>query len=142
MSRRRRTKCLLWKGAVDAKGYGRIWHGGKWKLVHRLVWEKAYWPLSSSAEWVLHECDNPLCIRVSHLFPGNVDINNYDKALKGRARSGHNGGGFKGGKRKLSPEIVRRIRKSSLTHAALARHYGVSAVNILLVRARKIWRSA
>lgn len=41
--------------------------------------------------FVLHRCDNPKCIRVSHLFLGTIADNNHDAKAKGRCVEPPNG---------------------------------------------------
>lgn len=33
------TICQVWPGTIDAKGYGRIHYGGRWRLAHDVMWE-------------------------------------------------------------------------------------------------------
>lgn len=64
------------KGSID--GYG---HRHK-TLLHRRVFEyyNGYLP-----EVVMHSCDNPRCINPNHLQAGSWDLNNKDRARKGRS---------------------------------------------------------
>jgi hypothetical protein len=50
----------------------------------RQAWEKANGPIPDG-EYVLHRCDEPLCINLEHLFLGDQGANITDKFLKGRA---------------------------------------------------------
>lgn len=52
---------------------------------HRYMYELAYGPIPDGM-WVLHRCDNPKCVRPTHLFLGTIADNNQDKARKGRSR--------------------------------------------------------
>lgn len=51
-------------------------------LLHRWVFLQEYGYLPPV---VMHDCDNPRCIEVTHLLPGDWDTNNKDRARKGRS---------------------------------------------------------
>ncbi len=90
-------------------------------------------------ECVCHTCDNPKCIRPSHLFGGTGKENMRDKLAKGR----HGRSKGDSSPKKLNEESVRAIRKdfeSGSTKQGLARKYGVSRRMIRLVVIRAAWR--
>ncbi len=77
--------CWVWTGARYTSGYG----------VFRLSY-----PVRSSTSahrfafgqtdlWVLHRCDNRLCVRKSHLFEGTARENIHDMIAKGRSDLGY-----------------------------------------------------
>lgn len=116
--------CWEWQGSKDKKGYGRVHLRRGVKInAHRLSWEinKGLIP---DGLWVLHHCDNPICVRPDHLFLGTHQDNMDDmKAKERRVGEKHSGA-------KLSNNEAREIyikmeakRQSSLS---LARDYGVS----------------
>lgn len=78
--------CWVWKGATTVAGYGRIARSGTRNglvLAHRFSYELHYGPFDPALN-VLHTCDNPSCVRPSHLFLGTVADNNRDMSAKGR----------------------------------------------------------
>ena len=80
--------CWLWKGATQGTGYGRIARGKrnefpKPELAHRMSWELHNGPIPKGLI-VLHRCDNPPCVKPSHLFVGTPKDNSDDKCSKGR----------------------------------------------------------
>lgn len=83
--------CWLWLGGVLANtmGYGQIGIGGrrdrKTLLAHRVSYELFIGPIPSGLQ-VLHECDNPPCVRPRHLFLGTQLDNMKDMMNKGRGR--------------------------------------------------------
>lgn len=124
MSAQLDTPCLDHGQAGHNEGYtyrrtkehGRV-------LLHRLVFfeHNAYWP-----EVVMHRCDNPRCIEPTHLLGGTRDLNNKDRAAKGRSAK------TRADRRKLTLDDARRIRERySPTRCnvngvmALAREYAV-----------------
>lgn len=95
--------CLEWVGAIDKGGYGRFGLcGTRVEYAHRAAWILACGEISDG-KWVLHACDNRRCVRVGHLFLGDVFDNNRDRDRKGRAR-----GRFA---QKFSSEIVEQARR-------------------------------
>lgn len=75
--------CWQWtKGPKN--GYGQVWWGGRLQLVHRVCWELSYGPIPEGM-LVCHRCDNPPCVRPSHLFLGTHGDNARDAWAKGRA---------------------------------------------------------
>lgn len=80
--------CWLWM-AARKKGklnYGYVSIGGhKVKQAHRMAWELEYGPIPEG-KCVLHSCDNPPCVRPSHLFLGDELANARDRDRKGRGR--------------------------------------------------------
>lgn len=80
--------CWRWNGAVNANGYGilDVTLNGKQKrfYAHRVSWE---WDNQSDIPAhliVRHKCDNPPCVRPSHLLLGTHKQNTDDKMERGR----------------------------------------------------------
>lgn len=80
-------KCWLWIGTRQKPGYGRLGlPGGKRvEYAHRLSWIIHKGPIPVGLK-VLHTCDNPPCVRPSHLFLGTHEDNVADMWAKGRQR--------------------------------------------------------
>jgi hypothetical protein len=81
--------CLVWTGATDRKGYGKIGRGGRGEgtaLVHRVVYEDHFGEVPVG-KLVLHRCDNPPCCELTHLFVGTHADNVADMDAKGRRRT-------------------------------------------------------
>jgi hypothetical protein len=82
--------CWLWTGALDHQGYGTFtWQGrGEGGLVwigaHRAAFLLDGGRLAPG-EQALHRCDNPPCVRRSHLFAGTIADNQRDSYAKGRS---------------------------------------------------------
>lgn len=95
--------------------------------LHRWVFfmEHGYYP-----PVVMHRCDNPRCIEVTHLAAGDWGTNNKDRAAKGRSAE------HRPDKRHLRDDEVREIRlryagrgvRDSVNGVtALAREFGVDS---------------
>lgn len=74
--------CWEWQGFRNSQGYGAGKHK-KETLAHRISFILHHGPLLEGM-CVLHRCDNPPCVNPDHLFIGDRNINNKDRAAKGR----------------------------------------------------------
>jgi hypothetical protein len=83
--------CWNWKAARFDSGYGAFRHIGKQRRAHRVAWEFVRGPVPDGL-CVLHSCDNPKCVKPSHLWLGTFADNNKDKSQKGRSSRGEKGG--------------------------------------------------
>ena len=115
----RTTTCWLWTGAKHPFGYGSFRFKGKHFLAHRLSFELTNGAVSKDL-LVCHKCDNPPCVRPTHLFLGTYADNSADMARKGRHP----------GSPKLSERDVkeiRRLRKKGKFLAELAQRFNISS---------------
>lgn len=82
--------CWPWTGftvQTDTGPRGRVGHEGTNQWAPRVAYKLFVGPLERH-EFACHTCDNGICVRPSHLFPGTAAINNADKSAKGRAGPG------------------------------------------------------
>lgn len=83
--------CWLWKASTFAdSGYGQMRVGKKMRRAHRVGYEIQAGPIPEGLA-VLHRCDEPRCVRGSHLFLGTHKENMADMVAKGRSASRANG---------------------------------------------------
>ena len=81
--------CWLWLGVLQGSGYGSVGIGsmrdGTRTMIgaHRAAY-LAFCGVIPVGLFVLHKCDNKLCINPDHLFLGTQADNNADKLAKGR----------------------------------------------------------
>jgi hypothetical protein len=138
-----RDECWTWTGQTITGGYGRVgWGGGK-VLAHRVAYELFEGSIPHGS-WVLHRCDNPPCVRPSHLFLGSRQDNIDDMVTKGRQRTGgHLSAGEANAQAKLTWEKVAEIRAKYVPRtyslSRLAREYGVSTDTIHAVVTNRSW---
>jgi hypothetical protein len=131
--------CWVWTGATTKKGYGVIGTGGQYgpnTLTHVLSYILAYGAVPEGKH-VLHHCDNPPCLRPSHLWPGTKAENNRDAAQKGRTARGE-----RHPHAKLTPDKVveiRRLREAGVSYARIRAQFGVAVSTIQKIAAREVW---
>ncbi len=99
-------QCWNWSAGCDNKGYGAVRFNGRNEKAHRIAWLYSFGVVPNTL-CVLHRCDNPPCVRPSHLFLGTRADNNADMTRKGRGRSGT----------KIDPSVAARgTHHGSKTH--------------------------
>ena len=76
------NSCWEWT-ACKAGGYGQIYVRGKLVYAHRLSWVWANGKIPKGL-FVLHKCDNRVCVNPDHLFLGTNKDNMQDCVRKGR----------------------------------------------------------
>lgn len=135
-------ECWVWTARKTTKGYGHFSYGGKNRRAHRFAWliTKGHIP---NGLFVCHHCDNPSCVRPSHLFLGTHTDNMRDCAKKGRIKSTL----IKPYLRKVSAftwdivcDIRRRYEEGRATQGQLSRELGISKSTIRGVLYYKSWR--
>lgn len=80
--------CWLWTGTTrTSRGNHRAIFkvDGIWEYAARFIWEQLHSPIPEGIQ-ILHECDNPICVKPSHLWEGTQLENIADMKHKGRAR--------------------------------------------------------
>lgn len=139
-------RCWTWTAFVSNRGYGKIGKGGKrggMLYAHRLSFSIANASFKlDSALWVLHKCDNRLCVKPTHLFAGTPKDNYHDMAGKGRRNCPR---GERSAKSKLTAHQVLEIRRKYIRPVfsnvgELAKEYGVTKQSIDAIVTRKNWR--
>ena len=130
---RKTRKCWNWRRSLTSAGYGNLWTGRKYEYAHRYSWELANGRKLRRNEQVRHSCDNPRCIRPSHLQLGSNYDNMQDKAARGRAAI------------KLNRRLVRAIRAAHAGgsgYKILAARYGLHHSTVADVVRIRSWRYA
>jgi hypothetical protein len=139
------NECWEWTGQTVRGGYGRVGWRGRKVLAHRLSYE-LYVGHVPEGMHVCHSCDNPRCVRPSHLFVGTRQDNIDDMVRKGRQNTGGwRTGGERNAMAKLDWAAVVEIRGKyeprTYSLSRLAREYGVTVATIHDVVRGRSWRN-
>jgi hypothetical protein len=150
--------CWIWTGKLTFKGYGSIYPGADFIpprrtiATHRASWLLHYGEIPIGL-WILHHCDNPPCIRPTHLFLGTAADNTRDMLAKGRAASGERAGlrlhpesilrGEAHQNAKLKePDIIhiRQLAANGICYADIAPMFGIARSTVGSIVQRRIWK--
>jgi len=136
------TGCWEWQ-AAKSMGYGVIRVNGGNLLAHR-VSAKLCGKLQNDSLCVCHKCDNPSCVRPSHLFAGRNIDNVRDMWRKGRAVIPAISGERHYLSKNTDADVRRAIRMRSrgATQWAIAHHFGVKQSTVWRWLQRDTRRSA
>lgn len=113
--------CWLWCGAVGDDGYGRFWvkdpATGKQRVfrAHRFAMQLVLKRELGTHEYVLHRCDNPLCVKAvgddsTHLRLGDHSVNMVERSARGRS----NFQALRSGSKKERAQAARSLRDAVL----------------------------
>lgn len=143
--------CWEWTGSLDDKGYGKFSPSkssplpkpprAKMVYAHRYAYTVVVGPIPDGMS-VCHRCDNPRCVRPSHLFLGTHAENMADMGRKGRQR-GPRGAAHHSAK--LTVEALAEIKARHArgdTFTAIVAHFGVSRPTVTRVVRGKTWKGA
>lgn len=139
--------CWEWTAGKFQRGYGAIPLLNKTFKAHRISYCFHHGEVPNDL-FVCHHCDNPSCVRPSHLFLGDINANGFDMSIKGRAtRTGPTNPvkGERHHKAKLNSEKVKAIREEyslgGTSHKKLGLKYGVRDTSIRMILIGKHWKT-
>ncbi len=144
--------CWFWLGG-KIKGYGRFAiDRRRYVRAHRYSFELTRGPVPDGLG-VLHECDNPGCVRPDHLFVGTDADNVADRDAKGRTARGDRSGartvpsarprGDAHAMSKLtgpSVALLKQRLRDGATQREVADEFGVASPTISHIVAGRTWR--
>jgi hypothetical protein len=125
--------CRIWLAGIGSGGYGTIYAEGRSQRAHRVAWKQARGQIPDGM-FILHACDERLCINVNHLSIGTPAENMADMGRKGKHQGERNPSA------KLNAKQVLEIRADPRGCQRLARAYGVSVPLIKFIRRRRVWK--
>lgn len=77
-----RNGCCVWTGMKSKTGYGQVKRDSKFLFAHRYSYLLFVGEIGD--KFVLHKCDNRLCVNPNHLFLGTQKDNQQDMKKKKR----------------------------------------------------------
>jgi hypothetical protein len=142
-------RCWTWTGSRQPRGYGTFGVGHKSELAHRIAYRIEHGAVPARLH-VLHACDNPPCVRPSHLFIGTQTDNNRDAWTKGRSvlppppKPSQRTRGERMGAAKITDaqarDIFNRYHAGGVTQQALADEYGLNQRTISKIASGRSYR--
>jgi hypothetical protein len=130
------NSCWLWQRYKTKDGYGIVNACGVSRGAHRVALEIEHGVAYVGGE-VMHSCDNPGCVRPSHLRMGTHLENLADMKAKGRARKGERHLGAK-----LTEADVLEARgrfAAGRSARSMAKEYGVDHTTLMHAIAGRNW---
>jgi hypothetical protein len=118
--------CWEFQGQTDTDGYGRLRVAGRKVQAHRASY--SLFCGDPGGLQVLHSCDNPRCVKPTHLSPGTNAANHRQKAERGRSR---NGGSGKAGHALEVRQKIAGMLAAGASKREIARVLGVSRRTLL-----------
>jgi len=143
-----RENCVPWKFGKNGNGYGcaNVGHGRKNRrvvLAHRMMFELYVGPIKDGL-FVMHKCDNPICVNPNHLFQGTPKDNSIDAWKKGRLVILPPVRGEQNPRCKLTEIQVRQIREmysaGHFLQRDIAKQFGIAQITVSNIVTRKSWR--
>lgn len=143
-----RDGCWEWTNSRNIAGYGMLFYQGRSQPAHRVSWQIHSGPIPEGL-FVCHQCDNPRCVRPSHLFLGTALDNARDRDRKGRAGKRPSRKGCKGLEGESHPMsvlsasdvlLIRARLDEGESSVAIGKEYGVDTSTISSIRRRRTWR--
>lgn len=134
--------CWLWLGPRWG-GYGHFIKMKRPEKAHRAAFRIKYGSIPKG-KIICHKCDNPLCVRPSHLFAGTHKENTGDMFKKGRENKAR---GERSHCAKLNSKQVLEIRRDFVrgnkyhpgNKLELCKKYNLCPKSIWLITRRKTW---
>lgn len=145
---RKSEGCWEWTGSQGRRGYGHFAYAGKCLRAHRVSWSLVNGPIPGGRV-ICHRCDNPRCVRPSHLFVGTTTDNMRDASRKGRLFGQRPGDsdriacGEHHHRAILTERSVREIRSRAAAGESvqgLATEFGVSRATASRVVSLQTWK--
>lgn len=140
VGRKQPNGCILWTGTTTKDGYGRISKtiANSKRQAHRISYELFVGPIHDSL-FVLHRCDNPLCINPTHLFLGTHQDNMTDMLVKGRSSRGE-----RNRHAKLTESQVVEItnlRARGVALKTIVQMFGINRGSVWCIVSKKTWKN-
>ncbi len=120
--------CWMWNGTRHTPNGAYAYQSGEMVVLnrkvraHRVAWMVYRGPIDAG-QFVLHKCDNPLCVNPDHLYLGSHADNMRDMAVRGRTHW-----------KKVSSELAAEIRASTESTYKIAKRLGLNKKSVQAIR--------
>ncbi len=132
--------CWNWSASVSSTGYGQIHVNKRPDRAHRVSWRLHFGAIPGGL-FVLHKCDNRLCVKPDHLFLGTHFDNMSDMVRKGRHHGTSNPGESHPLAKKTAIEILKiRSLSGSVRQRDIARLFGISQTQVGRIVRGESWK--
>lgn len=135
------TRCWNWPLTREGQRYGQVGFRGKVCQSHRVSFQLATGKELDNSDYICHKCDNPSCVRPSHLFLADQLDNMRDMVSKKRSIHRY---GEANPCNKLSIEDIEKIKKllkREWTQPRIASRFGISRRVVSAINTGKHWSS-
>jgi hypothetical protein len=133
------TGCWIWQKCL-VRGYGVARFENRRQQAHRIAYKLTQNAIPAGLQ-VCHQCDNPSCVRPSHLFIGTRSDNMRDMLSKDRANRPR---GERINTAKLTSQEVLEIRalynSGTITQTALGKRFGISQYAVSCIVRLRHWK--
>lgn len=127
------SSCWIWIGSSRGGGnpYGSFKIGQKNRQAHRVSWELTYGEIPDGLS-VLHRCDVPLCVKPTHLFLGDQQVNVADRHAKERTVMPCTRGRLNGSAKMSEPKVrtLKKLRRRGWSYRRLSKRYKISVAQV------------
>lgn len=127
------TGCWIWIGPIKSNGYGQFSMDKKSIMAHRAALQLHNRPVTG--EIAMHKCNNKWCANPDHVVYGTQKQNWHaanDLGVTYRGERQHLA--------KITEDVVRKIKNSSLRSAELARQMDIGPQIVYAIRQGKTWK--
>lgn len=134
-------QCWNWSAAASANGYGAMSIKGRWVGAHRFSFEHHNGPILGGL-WVLHHCDNKLCVNPRHLYLGTALENNRD-ASRRRRSAGYARKGEANPNALLTHQDVlkiRALRADGVSLKDVSAQFGIAITTVSNICTGRLWK--
>lgn len=125
--------CWIWRASLDVNGYGQfqMLRNGRATMAkaHRVGYELEH-GIQPTGVSFCHRCNNPPCVRVSHVYIGDDQTNALDRVRAGTAA------------KKLNPDAVSDIRRALAageTGRSIAARHSIAPSLVSAIKGGKVW---
>lgn len=132
-------KCWVWKLSLNRTGYGQFSINHLQHLAHRISYQIEFSALVMN-KLICHKCDNPKCVRPSHLFSGNHAENSLDMIEKNRTNPPL---GERCAAAKLTWMDIQKIKtllERKVSQTKISKQFSVDQSIISKIKTGKIWK--